>query len=279
MNKYLKISLLSLIVIACCTGCNGSITRDIRHAGFSMAGKFECSAIYPKDKEDTSYEKIKYYTGSHMITKSGKIYEVSPSQTYASKENCKEAETSIREQAILDFKVIKAEDNKYYSLFGENGVVPYTEIVPENKDYQLYDLLLKDPDVVKVLTIDSNNGIYYSLKNDGNIYKIVVGKADYNSPFTINSVSVAYDKNDYGGAKIIDFNYAGEQSLNTFIKTEERLYRFKIQNLEECSKFADISCKFKLEQDPIFDTYKDNIIAFNGSSLMTNYKQTFTVAK
>ena len=279
MNKYLKISLLSLFVIGCCTGCNGSITREIRHGGFAISGKFVCSALYPKDKEDTSYERIRYYTGTHIITKSGKIYEISPGQAYANNENCKEADTAIKEQANLDFKIIKAEDNKYYSLFGENGVNPYTEISTENKDYQLYDLLLKDPDVVKVLTIDSNNGVYYSLKNDGNVYKIVLGKADYNSPFTITGVEVAYDKNDFGGAKIIDFSYTGDQSLYTFIRTEERLYRMRIQNVEECSKYADIQCKYKMEQDPIFDTYKDNIIGFNGNVLLTNYKQTFTVAK
>jgi len=278
MNKYFKISFLSLIVILCCCGCNGNITRDIRHAGFSMDSKFECSAIYPKDKEDTSYEKIKYYTGSHIITKTGKIYEVSAGQPYANNENCKEADTSIREQANLDFNVIKADDNKYYYLFGQSEVAAYSEISKENKDYQLYDLLLKDADVVKVLTVDSNSGTYYSLKSDGNVYKIVITRADTNSPLTIASVEIVFDKNEYGGSKIIDFSYTGEESVYTFIRTENKLYRVKVLNGEDCSKYVDVKCKFKMEEDPIFNTYKDNIIAFNGNFLLTNYKQSFTIA-
>ena len=278
MNKYLKISLLSLFVALCCTGCNGDITREFRHDGFTMGGEFKCSAIYPKDKEDTSYEKVKYYTGSHIITKSGKVYEISPGQVYANKENCKEADTKIKEQAILDYSVIKAEDNKYYYLFGQSEVAAYTEISKENKDYQLFDLLLKDADVVKVQTVDSNNGIYYSLKDDGNIYKIVIGKADNNSPLTINSVGIIYDKNDYGGSKIIDFSYAGEQSISTFIRTNDRLYRVFVENREECSKYADVKCTFKMKEDETFAKYKDRVIVFNGNFLLTDYKQTFTVS-
>ena len=278
MNKYLKISLLSLIVALCCTGCNGNVTRDLRHDGFTMGGEFKCSPIFPKDKEDTSYEKVKYYTGSHIITKDGKIYEISPSQVFANKENCKEADTKIREQANLDFNVIKGEDNKYYYLFGQSEVAAYSEVSTENKDYQLYDLLLKDADVIKVLTVDSNSGTYYTLKDDGNIYKIVIGRADNNSPLTINSVGIVYDKNDFGGSKIIDFSYVGEQSVYTFIRTEERLYRVFIENREECSKYADVSCKFKMMQDETFMKYKDRIIVFNGNFLLTDYKQTFTVS-
>lgn len=277
MNRYLKISLLSLLVVFCCTGCNGTITRDIRHNGFAVSGTFECSYVFPKDKEDTSYEKIKYFTGSHLITNSGKIYEVSMNQTYASKENCKEADTQIKEKANLNSNVIKGEDNKYYYLFGQSEVAAYSEITPDNKDYQLYDLLLKDADVVKVITVDSNAGVYYTLKSDGNVYKIVVGNSGYNTPFVVNSVGIAYDKNDYGSSKIVDFYYGGEQSISTFIRTENRLYRVMVENKEECTKYADVSCKFKMKEDTVYEQYKDSIIAYNGSVLITNYKKTFTV--
>ena len=277
MNKYFKASLLSLVVILCCSGCNGNVTRTIRHAGFNMSNKFECDAIYANDKNDTSYEKIKYYTGNHIITTSGKLYEVSPSQPYANKQNCKEADTKIREQANLDYNIIKGDDNKYYYLFGQSEVAAYTEVTVENKDYQLYNLLLKDPDVKKVTTVDSNNGVYYSLKDDGNVYKIVVGRNDQNSPLQITSMTIAYDYNDYG-SKIVDYNYAGEQSIYTFIRTENKLYRVRIINSDECSKYADIQCKYKLEEDKAYLEFKDRVIAYNGNFLMTDYKQTFVVA-
>ena len=64
-----------LFVAICCSACNGNITRDIRHGGYSIAGEFKCSAFYPKNKDDTNYEKIKYFLGSYAITEKGKIYE------------------------------------------------------------------------------------------------------------------------------------------------------------------------------------------------------------
>lgn len=277
MNKYLKISLLSLIVVLCCTGCNGNVTRSIRHAGFNMGSKFECNAIYPKDKEDTSYEKIKFYTGGHIITTTGKLYEVSPSQLYANKQNCKEADTNIKVKANLDFSIVKGDDNKYYYLYGQSEVAAYSEVTTENKDYQLYDLLLKDADVIKVTTVDSNNGIYYALKDDGNVYKIVIGQADRNSPLQVTSIGIVYDYNDYG-SKIIDYSYAGEQSIYTFIRTENKLFRVRATNAEKCSKYADVKCEYKMEEDNAYQEFKDRVIAYNGNFLMTDYKQTFTVA-
>ena len=73
MNNKLRFSLLVLIVGVVCCGCNGNITRDIRHAGFSMGGIFECSPFYPKDKEDITqiiYEPWHYrYVGKEHAAK------------------------------------------------------------------------------------------------------------------------------------------------------------------------------------------------------------------
>ena len=75
MNKnLLRLEIIVLFVGLCC-GCNGNITRDIRHAGFTMGGTFECSNFFPQDKEDTDYEKIRYLTGSRLVNTEGKIYE------------------------------------------------------------------------------------------------------------------------------------------------------------------------------------------------------------
>jgi hypothetical protein len=51
-----------------------------------------------------------------------------------------------------------------------------------------------------------------------------------------------------------------------------------IENREECSKYADVSCTFKMKEDETFEKYKDNIFAFNGNYLLTNYKKMFTLA-
>lgn len=275
MNK--KIRLLTLLFfVVLCSGCNGNITRDIRHAGFTMNGTFTCSPFFPKDKEDVSYEKILYMTDSRIINTNGKIYEISMGQPYASNENCKEADTSIKVKAILDNNIVKGIDNKYYYLVGQNNVPSYMEVPETDNSYVIYDLLLKEEDILKVVTADSSSGIYYVLKTDGCVYSYEIRKADYNSPPVITTMTVIYDRNMYS-SDVIDFNYAGN-SLNTFIKTKNRVFRMRVTNAKECGKYADVACQFSLQEDPIFVEKKDYIIAFNGTTLITNYKQVFTVA-
>lgn len=276
-SNYLKIGFLFLFIILGCSACNGNITRDIRHAGYSISGDFNCPLFIPSKKDDTSYEKIKYYLDSHVITTEGKIYELSLSQKYSSGENCRKAELDIKVDAILDGTIVKAEDGKYYSLVAQNNVPIYSEIAEDNGSFVIYDLLLKDSDVVKATTVSSNEGIYYVLKTDGNVYKYVISKASFDSLPAITSISIAYDKNDYGDG-IVDYNYGGDQSLSTFVRTNSKLYRVRSTNLEECSKYVDVECKYKMKEDPIFEEYKDVIIAFNGNTLITNYSRMFSVS-
>ncbi|MBQ3297503.1 MAG: hypothetical protein IJG97_01720 [Bacilli bacterium] len=274
-NKVLKI-LMIIVLVTVCTACNGSITREIRHAGFSISKKFICDKFYPQDKDDTSYLRIRYFTENHLIDQNGKIYEISLQQSYQSGENCKEADTAITVKTIFDDKIIKGTDDKYYYLIGQNNVSSYSEIPKTDNSYDIYNLLLKDVDTIKVVTADSSAGEYYLLKTDGNVYSYVITKKDYNSAPVVTSVSTVYNKNDFD-SKIIDFNYAGN-SLATFIKTENKVYRMRITNSSECKKYADIECKYKMEEDSLFEEYKDRIIVYNGSSLITDYKQVFNVA-
>lgn len=276
MKKGLKISFLMLFVAICCSACNGNITRDIRHGGYSIAGEFKCSAFYPKNKDDTNYEKIKYFLGSYAITEKGKIYELSLSQKYSSGEYCREAKTDIDVVTIMDGSIVKSSDGNYYSLVADRDTAVYSAITDENK-LHLYNLLMKDDDIVKVMTVDNNNGIYYILKTDGNVYNYTLSKSNFNTLPEVLSISIAYDKSDYDGG-IIDFNYAGDESLSTFILTNSKLYRVRVTNLEKCSKFADVACKYKLKEDTTYAKYKDKIIAYNGSTMITNYKKMFSVS-
>lgn len=275
MKKNSLKVLLVILIMFMCTACNGQVTREIRHAGFSIGNKFVCAKFFPQDKEDVSYQKIRYFTDSHIIDQNGKIYEISLQQTYQNGENCKDIDTDISVKAIFDNKVIKGTDDKYYYLVGQNDVANYSEIPKTDTSYELYDLLLKDVDIIKVITANSSTGVYYLLKTDGNVYSYTIAKKDYNSPYVVTAVSTVYDKNDYD-SKIVDFNYAGD-SLETYVKTENKVYRMRITNSDECNKYADIECKFKIQSDSIFEEYKDRIIMYNGAMLITDYNQVFTV--
>ena len=274
--KMIKFSVLFLVVIVCCTACNGTVTRNIRHAGFSIANTFACDGFFPTSKEDTSYTKIRYFTGGHMIDETGRIYEVSTGQPYENNQNCKEANTSVVVSAILDSTIVRGADNKFYYLNSQNNVASYTEVPETDNSYDMYNLLLSPNDVVKVITANSSTGLFYILKNDGNVYGYVVGKADRNSPPAVTSIMTVYNKNDFGSS-IVDFNYAGD-SLSTFVKTEQKTFRMKITNEKECKKYADVQCNFEMQEDTLFDDYKDKIIMYNGYNLLTSYGQMFNVA-
>ena len=181
----------------------------------------------------------------------------------------------LKVKAIYDKSIFKATDNKYYYLVGQRDVAAYKEVLAEDRSYALIDTLLKDEDVLKVQTADSSSGLYYVLKTDGNVYANVVISPDRNMPPQLISSQIVYSRDDYG-AYIEDFNYAGD-SLNTFVRTEDKLFRMRIKNNEKCSKYADISCKYEMEEDPIYVQYRNRIITFNGSMLITDYKQIFNV--
>lgn len=275
MKKQFKLFILCFILLFICCGCNGDVTRDIRHEGFSVGSNFICDAFYPKNKDDVSYDKIKYFTGSHIINKDGVIYELSLDKPYTSKQNCKVAETNLIVKAIFDNKIIKATDGKYYYLVPQNNVNPYTLIPETDNSYTIYDLLLRQDDVVKAVTANSSTGEYYVLKNDGNVYTYTISKADRNSPAVVTSVSIVYNKNDFG-APITDFNYAGD-SISTFVRTGEKVFRMRVTNADQCMSYAEVKCNYQMMESEIFNKYGDRIISFNGSVLITDYKLMFNV--
>ena len=192
MKKILKVSLIMCFVVLLCCACDGDVTRDIRHDGFAVGGDFNCPLFFPKDKEDTSYQKIKYLTGTHIITSEGNIYEYNLQQKYANKMNCKQADTQLVVKAIFDNKIIKATDNKYYYLVGENSVSPYTAVTLGDNNYVIYDLLLNGEDVIKVSTANSSTGTYYVLKTDGNVYSYTIQKADRKTAVEVFTTNYDY---------------------------------------------------------------------------------------
>lgn len=274
MKKVFYFIFICMIVFLC-SACNGTVTRDIRHEGFTIGKKFVCDRFYPKDKDDNSYDKIRYFIGSHLVNENGVIYEVSLEQIYSNNQNCKIADTDIVVKAIMDNKIIKSSDDKYYYLIGRDGIPSYSEVTKADNSYDIYDLLLKDSNIVKVITVNLNNGIYYVLKNDGNVYEVIVFKRDNNSALEITSSRIIYDRGEFNG-DIIDFNYAGN-SEKTYIKTADKIYRMQKTNAKECLKYADVKCIYEMSEDTKLGEYFDRIIAYNGSTIITDYKQVFNL--
>ena len=260
------------IFVVCCTACNGNVTRALRHDGFAYGNEFDCDAFFPKDKKDTSYAKIKYLTASHIITDKGKIYELSLDRKYSNDSNCRVADTNLEVASIFDDSIIKATDGKIYYL-GNDRVTPYTEVTPQDNSYELYYLLLSQLGVVKVTTVDSSSGIYYALNTNGNVYIYNVSKKDRNLSLEITGSSMVYRSSDYGG-NIIDYNYEGNSGA-TFIRTNDKLYKMTAENGTECTKYADVECKFVIKESESYTKYKDYFLGYNGHMVITTYGRIF----
>lgn len=270
--KYI-ILFIFIIILSGCDYKYASTTRTIRHSGFSVnSNNFLCDSIYYKDE---ILDGVKIFAGNYMITNNGYIYQVSLGKKYTNNYNCMKPDFNTKISAILDSSILKGNDGYYYYL-NANGSNPFTVVTTNDEKYNLYNTLLKDSGVVKVSTVDSNGGIYYVLKNDGNIYKYnVVQDSNNKTNYYTNSVEIVYGSDKYG--KIIDFNYNGS-SVSTFVKTTDSIYRMRIENIDECSKYADVVCKYTFDKDEGLSSVYNDILAFDGSTLITNYGKVFNVS-
>ncbi len=276
MKRYLFLVFI-IVGVLLCTGCNGNITRDIRHTGFNVGGEFVCKTFFIKNEETgTMVNKIRYFTNTHLIDEDGKIYELSLSKKYMDGQNCYDIGVSVYVKAIFDNRIVKSVDNKYYYLSGQNNGASYSQVPSSDNSYAIYDLLLKGSDIVKVMTADGSKGLYYVLKTDGNVYGYTINSQDRNTPPKVISTQVIYSKDDYKG-EITDFNYEGN-SLNTFVRTSDKFYRMKMTNGKECTKYAGVECEFQMEEDTILEKHVNHIVVFNGSTLITDYGKMFTVS-
>ena len=79
------------------------------------------------------------------------------------------------------------------------------------------------------------------------------------------------------GSKIVDFNYAGDESEATFVRTENKIFRNEALNRKDCREYIDIDCQFEFAEDATLTKHYDRILAYNGSTLITDYLKVFRV--
>lgn len=271
MKKKLSIVFIVVFVLLFATACKGTVTRTLRHEGFNVSGDIQCKMLY----DGKEGEKIKYLAGDKLITEDGKIFDFSKEKAFSTGSNCRLADTDLRVVALFDNSVFKAQDGKFYLLSTNNDAIEYQEVISTDNYYKVYELLLKPDDTIKVITADSNKGVYFVLKNDGNVYVYSVTQGEGNSA-SITGTSVVYSKDDYGG-QIVDFNYAGN-SAATFVRTiTNKVYFMKPTNSKECSQYADVVCNYEMEEAPFFEKYYDYVLVYNGQTVITTYHRVFTV--
>lgn len=272
-KKYIILFILIII----CSGCSykyASTTRTIRHSGFVIASKdFKCDAIL--GKKEVINDKIRFYIGNYMISESGNIYEINLGRLYQNNYNCKKPDFNGTIHAVFDLNVLKDSEGDYYYIGGNEKVSAFSKVSETDEDYGLYDILLKDTDVIKASTVNSKTGEFYVLKTDGNIYQyfIISNNVNNTKVYVADSINLLYSARDFG-SNILDFNYNGSNTT-TFVKTEKTYYRMKITNSEECSKYADVACKYEMTEDQDLTKAMDRILAYNGGTIVTTYGKIF----
>ena len=171
MKKKLLITVI-FVSILFLTGCNGTVTRELRSDGFNLAtDKVVCSSLIPKKEGQIVGNKIRYMNENFAVTEDGYIYEMSFSKKYSNNENCKIAKTSLKVAALMDDDIAKGTDGNFYYMNNEANRTPYSRVGVNDESYAIYKLLLSSDEVKRVITtnicilftfflIDSLHSIY-----------------------------------------------------------------------------------------------------------------------
>ena len=271
--KKMKLVFLFMMVMFVCTGCenNSEVTRDLRHSGFNMDREpFNCEALIPKS--DKEFEMIKYLGSNYAITTNGVIYDISFSGMFSNGKSCMRANDKLNVEAIMGETVFKAKDNKIYYFRGSNNAAAYTEVPFSENNYSTYRFFFDDPEIVKVQSVKDSS--YYVLKTYGNVNDYKIKKE--RDRILLLSTNAVYAAENLG-SKIVDFNYAGEQSESTFVRTENKIFRNEALNRKECNDYIDVDCQYSFAEDATLTKHYDRKLAYNGSTLNTDYLKVFRV--
>lgn len=275
MKNRIRLVCSLLVVCLIVTGCNGTITKNIRRDGYAVQdGKFNCGFFISKSKEERAVDKVKYLTDNYIISEKGYIYEITLGGVYSNGMNCKKGgNIGGKVVAIMDQSIVKDSTGHFFYLDTNEEAMKYTRVPESDENYQIYYLLMKDADVKKVVTVNSNIYSYYVLKANGSIHNVHLKKDKDTDKISILSDSEEISTGVYGS--IIDFGFAGE-SLATYFRTSDKFITMKAKNAKDCNKYVDVPCQFGLDEDDVLIEYQDKIVAFNGKTLITDYGRVFT---
>lgn len=102
MKKIIRICIFVIGIVFLCTGCDGNVTRDIRHTGYTLNGdSFKCENFsFKNEATGEMVNKIRYLTSTHIIGEDGKVFEISLSKKYLDGQNCYDIGSKVYVQAF-----------------------------------------------------------------------------------------------------------------------------------------------------------------------------------
>ena len=198
------------------------------------AQQLNCSAL-----KDIKTSVFMGYSGYIFETNNGNIYELSTS-LFRNNTNCKKLnDDNIKVEKRLSERNFLATNGFIYSI-SNDGKVSRSYNVDIN-DYE---------DVIMEKTFYFDN---YRLKKDGKIYKYV------------NDNWELYK--EIANEKILDFSIINNYNYE-YIKTDKAFYSLSLINKEQCEKYNEIECEYKLiKNEKLTSAYNDiAVVIDNGGS-------------
>lgn len=289
--KKIRIFIISMMIILCLSGCNTNVedknTKEDTLYNYlktnnNSVRKIKCTAL-------KSSNNLMYLDYNYFILENGEIYQIAPKgKIYSNEEECIKMTTDI---LITDVRnnIMFGNNGKRYTMYTtfEGDKINLEEYMRCNS-LDLVDCFLETKGFIKSINMilkddeqyknDDNNSIYYSkymaLKNDGNIYEVVV-KQSLNMNGYVNEIveeNILYSKETYGSIKDFDYLYSEYDNENGMknIISDNNFYSIKKIETEECKKYADIECETKLEVNAIYNKYKSEIKYISINYMLSN---------
>lgn len=219
---------------------------------------------------------VKFFTNEGYFFTNDGVYEYSTS-IFSNNKNCQKVSDVVIAKKIANYYVDK-NYNFYYII--DNKFMKVGEEVYVDKTYYHWDYLQND-DVVIASNINFKlNDDYksiYVLKKDGKLYKI-----DFNFSYNYDIKTKEYTYNseilkeevflEYKNEKIKDFEMLFYDKISyDFVITDKAIYTEAITNLEECTKYNDIECKWELQKNKVLtENVKDIAIIINKQFIKKN---------
>jgi len=287
-----------LITILKIRGVNISINK-VNINNIDQIAEYKYDTTINCEAFDNEIKYFNYYSNLNrgwLVTENDDVYLFNLYELYSNNTNCKKIDDKFDEISFVvrdidgGFKYFNSNMQEIYiNISDYNGTVEASDVYDrDNFVYGVYDST--NTDVRKtILTVLEENGYIKTqlapgplgIKGDNKIYGFYLsnigGNANFLDEFIIRNQTVEF-RADYG-EKIIDFYFTpnvdyyyygrsdshyNEEKLNNymfdnFVLTDKGYYRYLLVD-EDCEKYIDIECEYKLMKDEELTKFKDYIL-------------------
>lgn len=261
MKKLIVVIGLAFLLIGC--GVNENTTEKLNDKDFAKALKakqfgdieesFICSDAYK--------EGVKYFYTNFIVLNNGEIYDINRGKLFSNDENCRKNESGLRIDRILNDEYLFDVNGEVYHFDRYDDNFVFDKIEKENDK----EIIIKNYEGI-LFSINTKDG-YYVLRDDGSIY-LETYEYDYSTKtLKVLNQTKLYDKDEFSG-DVKNMFIVNEEKI--VLVTDKAVYKTVASNKEDCEKYVDVECNYKMEKDEFLSNNIDKIIYLDYSNLYAN---------